>query len=177
MATKKLTNVVPQVLIAVGLTLIVLVGMSMARASASMAVVEDQQVTYFNHDVATIEEFRSQYVGDNSNTVQLLYALPLGERIDRVEIHERDIDVVLTDAPNVDPLAERDDALYSAIAFFAAVDNADSVTYHSSTGEFVISRWSVEGRFGRPLSDLLDSPEQWQRVRTLVPIEADSLVS
>lgn len=178
MATsQKMTDVVPQILIALGLTLIVIIGMNMVRADATSSRDGGQPVTYHNHDTTTIESFRSQYVGDNSNTVQLLYALPLGPRIDWVEIHETAVDVVLTDAPDVDPQAERDDVLYSAVAFFAAVDNGSALTYRSPEAEYSVTRQDVEARFGAPLSDLLDSAAEWKRVRTLIPIEADSLVS
>ena len=170
-------DAVPQILIALGLTLIVIVGMSMARAHAPSASEANHEVTYLNHDVTTIEKFHSEYVGDNSNTVQLLHALPLGPRIERVEIHETEVIAVLTDAPDVDPIGERGDALYSAVAFFAAVDNATAVTYQSPTASYSVIRWDVEDHFGWPLKDLLQSEGEWARVRTLIPSEAPFLVS
>ncbi|VEI13292.1 DUF4825 domain-containing protein [Trueperella bialowiezensis] len=175
--SQKAHAVAPQILIALGLALIVLVGMTMAVAEPENDSEAAEQITYRNHDIAGISAYESAYVGDSVNTVELLYSLPLGERIERVEIHETDVVVTLLDAPNIDQFAERDDALYSAIAFMASVDNATSVTYESPDYEYSVSRNDVEDRFNAPLSGLLDSPDDWRRVRTLVPIESDSLVS
>lgn len=167
-----------QVLIAIGLTLIVVIGMSVVRFDAPTAeeAIQQEVQTYRNHDIASIEEFRAPYVGDNSNTVQLLYALPLGNRVERVEIHDTDVSAMLDNESAANIQFERYDALYSAIAFMASVDNATSVAFYSSEGEYVVQREGVEERFGWPLGDLLSSEEDWERVRTLVPIEAGTLV-
>ncbi|MDP9806379.1 hypothetical protein J2S70_000961 [Trueperella bonasi] len=176
MPAYKKTTVIPQALIALGLTLIVIVGMSMARANAIAETTGEKFVTYENHDLATIGDYTSEFVGDNANTVQLLHALPLGDRIDRVEIHETDVDVILSEDTKAEWLDERNDALYSAIALFASVDNATGVTFYSPSAQYSVSRRSVDDRFGAPLSDLLESADAWQWVRTLIPIESEALV-
>lgn len=175
MTSARRATIIPQVLISVGLALIVIVGFTFVRAGATFEKASvEQQSSYTTHDISVIQHHRAPYVGDNSNTIQALFSLPLSARIDRVEIHDTDVVVILKDGPAAE---ERENALYSAIAFMSAVDNTTSVRYQSGVGAYTISRAAVEQRFGKPLGKLLDSAEEWQRVRTLVPLEADSLVS
>lgn len=169
------SSLIVQVLISLGLALIVIVGFTALRVTGTAEEVRaEQQSTYETHDIKALEGYRAPYVGDNSNTAQALYTLPLGSRISRVEIHDTAVVAVLSDGTTTN---ERENALYSAVAFMAAVDNASSVTFQSGLGEYTISREAVEQRFGAPLSKLLDSEEEWQRVRTLVPVEVSSLVA
>ncbi|KTF04563.1 hypothetical protein HMPREF3167_05640 [Trueperella sp. HMSC08B05] len=172
-------SLVVQVLISIGLALIVIIGFTYIRlteSKANLAQVQslEQQSSFVTHDINALETRRSPYVGDNSNTVQALYALPLGARIDRVEIHGTDVLVMLGEG---DTGNERENVLYSAVAFMAAIDNATSLTYVTLDGSYYVERSAIEERFGTPLSDLLDSAETWQGARGLVPLEAGSLVA
>lgn len=168
-----------QVLISIGLAMIVIIGFTWIRltqsdATATQAQSLEQQSSFLTHDISVIDHHREPYVGDNSNTVQALYALPLGARIDRVEIHDTDVVVMLVDGETTN---ERENVLYSAIAFMAAIDNARSVTYVTPGRSYYVERPAIEARFGTPLSDLLDTAEAWQGVRGLIPLEAGTLVA
>lgn len=167
-------NLFVQVLISISLALIVTVGFTWIRFYGVENVAdEEDQASYHTHDINVIKEHRKPYVGDNSNTVQTLYALPLASRINRIEIRDTSVVVILDDGDTAD---ERENVLYSSLAFMAAIDNASLLTYLTPNGSYIVERTALEERFGTPLSAMLDSPDSWQGARALIPVEASSLV-
>ncbi|MFP7707982.1 DUF4825 domain-containing protein [Trueperella sp. LYQ141] len=172
------TNV-PLAVICVGLVLLVVVGFVIGwyHMDRTENVAVSPATNYETHELESIESYRSQYVGNNSNTVNLINALPLADRVQRIEILGQD--VVITLGPDLntdDDETVAPNVLYSAIAIMASIDNVRSVMYGTPSSSYVVSRDDVEARFGAPLSGLLENEEKWQGMRNVIPMEVSSLV-
>ena len=157
-----------QAKISISVGLVLLVGLAFFFLRENTEAVQEYRV-------ADISEFANPYVGNNTNTVEALRALPLGERIEAVEI--RGTEVIAIATAGDDLTADRVDVLHSAITFFALIDNATSLTYQIGGQALTVERAAVEERFGAPLRDLLTDTQEWNRVVTLIPIEAYALVN
>lgn len=115
------------------------------------------------HDITSIEDFKSAYIGDASNTGNLLYALPLNNISMKFQINseERSLTVNYLDTVwNVGENKTHRDLIYNTVALMASIDNLTTVTYNFSGDSFSFARTKIEAVFGPLLADLLDK-EVW----------------
>lgn len=108
------------------------------------------------HDFSAVLAYASPYVGDNSNTVNLFYHLPLGDVPSRFEIEEDTRLYVRyqASASEIGMDKVRRDLIYDSAAAFALIENLDAVTYVFSDGSYVFTRTQMETLLGAPLSAL-----------------------
>lgn len=130
------------------------------------------------HDFSAVAAYASPYVGDNSNTVNLFYHLPLGDAPAHFEI-ENDTQLRVRyqiAAAELGTDKVRRDLIYDSAAAFALIDNLDAVTYAFSDGSYAFTRAQMEAVLGAPLSALRDGTAMHDRVRARLD-DADFVAS
>lgn len=119
------------------------------------------------HDFSAVLAYASPYVGNNSNTVNLFYHLPLGDMPSRFEI-ENDARLCVryqAAAAEIGTDKVRRDLIYDSAAAFALIDNLSVVCYEFSDGSYVFTRAQMEAVLGAPLSALRDGTAMHDRVQ------------
>ena len=102
----------------------------------------------FNRSVSGIDniiKYKSKYVGDNSNTGNLLNSLPLANygyvfEIDNTNLK---IDYYMTDWYYNDDLYVDKSLIYNSISLFSLIDNLDNITYNFSGSSYYVSRSNI----------------------------------
>lgn len=130
------------------------------------------------HDFSAVAAYASPYVGDNSNTVNLFYHLPLGDVPSRFEI-EQDTQLCVryqAAAAEIGADKVRRDLIYDSAAAFALIDNLDAVRYEFSDGSYAFTRAQMEAVLGAPLSALRDGSAMHDQVQARLD-DADFVAS
>ncbi len=130
------------------------------------------------HDFSAAAAYASPYVGDNSNTVNLFYHLPLGDAPAHFEI-ENDTQLRVRyqiAAAELGTDKVRRDLVYDSAAAFALIDNLDAVTYVFPDASYAFTRAQTEALLGAPLSALRDGTAMHDRVQARLD-DADFVAS
>lgn len=111
-------------------------------------------VSPFNRDKSGIEQlirYQNSYVGNNSNTGNLFYALPLSEYGFVFEIDSQNcgvtIDYHTTDWYGNENLYMEKGMVYNAVSAFALIENLEYIRFHFSGSGYVITRESIEENY------------------------------
>lgn len=101
----------------------------------------------FNMDKSSFEQlqyYKSQYIGNNSNTSHLLNALPLSEYGYVFEIDSKGcgliVDYHCTDWYNNENLYINKALVYNSISLFKLIDNLEYITFNFSGSSYTITR-------------------------------------
>lgn len=101
----------------------------------------------FNMDKSSFEQFqhyKSQYIGNNSNTSHLLNALPLSEYGYVFEIDSKGcgliVDYHCTDWYNNENLYIHKALVYNSVSLFKLIDNLQYITFNFSGSSYTITR-------------------------------------
>lgn len=130
---------------------------------AQQAEFVQNQTDALTHDISSIQNYRSAYVGDASNISGLFEHLPLNDIPKRYEINSNDciLTVYYLDTIwNVGEEKVQRDLVYNSVAAMAAIDNLSEIVYQFSGDSYSFERRDMENIFGGSLSELL-SPEKW----------------
>lgn len=108
----------------------------------------------FNRDISAMEhliQYQSKYIGDNSNTGQLIGALPLSEYGFVFEIDSENcgvtIDYHFTDWYNNENLYTQRALVYNAVSAFALIENLEYITVHFSGSGYSVTRQTIEQNY------------------------------
>lgn len=106
----------------------------------------------FNRDVSGIDnilKYKNKYVGDNSNTGNLISSLPLANYGYVFEIDNTNLIVNyhMTDWQYNDDLYIEKALIYNSVSFFCLIDNLDSITYNFSGSSYYVSRNNVVNNY------------------------------
>ena len=101
----------------------------------------------FNMDKSSMEQlkhYKSQYIGDNSNTSHLLSALPLSEYGYVFEIDSENCGLTInyncTDWYNNENLYIHKALIYNSVSLFKLIDNLETITFNFSGSSYTITR-------------------------------------
>ncbi len=101
----------------------------------------------FNMDKSSFEQlqhYKSQYIGNNSNTSHLLNALPLSEYGYLFEIDSKGcgliVDYHCTDWYNNENLYINKALVYNSVSLFKLIDNLEYITFNFSGSSYTITR-------------------------------------
>lgn len=101
----------------------------------------------FNMDKSSFEQlqhYKSQYIGNNSNTSHLLNALPLSEYGYVFEIDSKGcgliVDYHCTDWYNNENLYRNKALVYNSVSLFKLIDNLEYITFNFSGSSYTITR-------------------------------------
>lgn len=105
----------------------------------------------FNMDKSSMEQlkhYKSQYIGDNSNTSHLLSALPLSEYGYVFEIDSENCGLTInyncTDWYNNENLYIHKALIYNSVSLFKLIDNLETITFNFSGSNYTITRKAIE---------------------------------
>lgn len=110
------------------------------------------------HDITAVLEYKSPYLGDNSNTVNLFYHLPLNNIATRFEIDGDNRALTVNYLDTVENIGEdkvKRDLIYNATAAMALIDNLDEITFYFSGDTYIFNRDTLKSAFDTDLSALL----------------------
>ncbi len=123
------------------------------------------QTDALTHDISAVQNYKSPYIGDASNTINLFGVLPLNNLSKKFEIDSDACSLTVNYSDSIGGVAEeklKRNLIYTSIAAMAAVDNLAKITYNFPDSSYSFGREQVEEVFGTPLSDLLDK-EAWSK--------------
>lgn len=115
------------------------------------------------HDIFTIVDYRSAYVGDISNVAGLYQHLPMGNIEKKYELDPDTCTLIVNYLEPTWDIGEekvRQDLVYNTIAAMASIDNLAAVTYEFPGYTFSFAREQVEEVLGKNLASLLDA-DRW----------------
>ena len=105
----------------------------------------------FNMDKSSMEQlkhYKSQYIGDNSNTSHLLSALPLSEYGYAFEIDSENCGLTInyncTDWYNNENLYIHKALIYNSVSLFKLINNLETITFNFSGSSYTITREAIE---------------------------------
>lgn len=108
----------------------------------------------FNQDISAIDklmQYQSKYIGDNSNTGQLIGALPLSEYGFVFEIDAENcgltIDYHFTDWYDNESLYTERALVYNALSAFALIENLEYITFNFSGSSYTVTREAIEENY------------------------------
>lgn len=155
----------------------VIEGVILPQREAAQEQYRLEQRDPLTHDLDSILKFKSAYMGDASNLINLFCTLPLNHiamsfQMDSerflVEVHYQD------NAANVGDTQVRRAMLYDATAAFALVDNLQHINFVFLDETFTITRDAVSGFYSEPLPRLLKKNVWKEKVQA--PLAADDYV-
>lgn len=95
-----------------------------------------------------LKEYKSKYIGDNSNTSHLLNALSLSEYGYDFEIDSKNcgltIDYHCTNWYNNENLYIHKVLVYNSVSLFKLIDNLETITFNFSGSSYTICREAIE---------------------------------
>ena len=108
----------------------------------------------FNQDISGIEnliQYRSKYIGDNSNTGNIIGSLPLSEHGYVFEIDSEDCGLTINYHftgwyDNGDLYTEKA-LVYNSVSMFALIENLERITFNFSGSSFSITRDVMEENY------------------------------
>lgn len=122
------------------------------------------QTDALTHDITVIEDYRSPYLGNASNTAGLFGVLPLNNISKKFEINSEECILTvhyLDTVRNIGREKVQRDLIYNTVAAMAAIDNLSGINYHFDDESFFFDRTKIEEVFGTSLSSLTGS-EKWK---------------
>ena len=122
------------------------------------------QTDALTHDITSIEDYKSPYIGNASNVGNLFWNLPLNNVDMKFEIDSETCTLTVNYLDTVWNIGEdkvQRDLIYNTVAAMAAIDNLSGITYNFSGDSYSFERTQIEDIFGAPLSNLLE-PEKWK---------------
>ena len=108
----------------------------------------------FNQEISAIEnllQYQNKYIGNNSNTGNLIGALPLAEYGYVFEIDSKNcgltIDYHFTDWYDNDGLYTERALVYNSVSLFTLIENLEYITFNFSGSSYSITRNAIEENY------------------------------
>lgn len=106
----------------------------------------------FNRDLSGIDniiKYKSKYIGDNSNTGNLINSLPLADYgyVFEIDDNKLIVDYHMTDWYLNDDLYVNKALIYNSVSLFALIDNLESITYNFSGSSYYVNRDDIENNY------------------------------
>ena len=136
-------------------------------------------------ELSTILPYKSKYMGDNSNTINLFYHLPLGVNPVKYQMYPEELTLELCyrttfaeagiknleyvanesvgkfDAEELGIRMTTQALIYNSTAAFALIDNLQKLIFRFSDGSYTIKRHTIEDEFAEFYPIL--NEEKWSR--------------
>ena len=106
----------------------------------------------FNRNLSGIDniiKYKSKYIGDNSNTGNLINSLPLADYgyVFEIDDNKLIVDYHMTDWYLNDDLYVNKALIYNSVSLFALIDNLYSITYNFSGSSYYVNRDDLENNY------------------------------
>lgn len=162
-------NKIILILLAIAITLFIIIQFIIIPniKSKENKYIEDQTDS-LTHDISNIQEFKTKYIGDSSNTCNLFYNLPLNNIPMKFQINPKICSLTVNYLDTIFDIGEnkvKRDLIYNSTIAMALIDNLTSITYEFSGDSFTFNRTSIEKIFDQNLSNLLDKTTWKEQVQ------------
>jgi hypothetical protein len=127
-----------------------------------------QQQNPTTHDLDSILKYKTKYMGDASNIINLFSTLPLIEGETSFELFPERLTAQLDYKNAIADINENmveKTLIYNSTAAFALVDNLEEINYNFTDGEYKVLRSDVEKWYDTGLSGLLINKEWESKVQ------------
>ena len=130
------------------------------------------------HDFTQLLPYKSKYMGDAPNLINLFYHLPMGQYGVRFQLYSSTLKAQLnyqTDVQTIGQEQAETAMIYNATAAFALIDNLKTIEYtfpsHNTAAnpsalaiktKYEITRKDIETWYGMPTSQLAN-PQTWKK--------------
>lgn len=126
----------------------------------------DQQ-NPLTHDLTSILPYKSKYMGNAGNIINLFFHLPLNHLNRTYQLDSEQFKVEIK--YQQDDRKKSQDVvmqalMYNALAAFALIDNLQTVEFQFPSMTYQTSRKQMEQVFGEPLGDLL-TEQRWKEIQ------------
>ncbi|MBU5483985.1 DUF4825 domain-containing protein [Clostridium sp. MSJ-11] len=124
-----------------------------------------EQQNSLTHDFKGLFKYKTKYMGDSSNIVNLNYSLPLGNVPRTNEIDSDNLEYIINyeeSALKIGKEKVKTDLIYNATANFALIDNLEAITFNFTDSSYKIARNDVEDWYKIDLSSLVDETK-WSK--------------
>ena len=106
----------------------------------------------FNRNVSGIDnliKYKNKYLGNNSNTGNLINSLPLADYgyVFEIDDNKLIVDYHMTDWYLNDDLYVNKALIYNSVSLFALIDNLESITYNFSGSSYYVNRDDIENNY------------------------------
>jgi hypothetical protein len=116
------------------------------------------------HDLDSILNFKTKYMGDASNIVNLFNKLPLSNNSMSFELFPGELTAEMKYKDSIENINEdkvNKALIYNSTAAFALIDNLEAINYNFTDRDYKVLRSDVEKWYGEDLSGLLNS-DAWK---------------
>lgn len=116
------------------------------------------------HDFKRVIKYKSKYMGDASNLINLTSNLPLSDIQRTAEINSERLEYIINYKAAAEDIGMdkiKSSLIYNASASFALIENLKIITFNFSDGSYSINRDDVEKWCNMELSDLQDN-NKWK---------------
>lgn len=123
------------------------------------------QQSSLTHDFKRLFKYKTQYMGDSSNIINLNYSLPLGNISRTNEINSDKLEYIINYKESVSNIGEekvKTDLIYNATANFALIDNLEAITFNFTDSSYKITRDDVEDWYKVDVASLADETK-WSK--------------
>lgn len=123
-----------------------------------------EQQDALTHDFKNVIKYKSKYMGDSSNIINLNYALPLNNIPRTNEIDSKNLEYIINykeALENMDEDKVKADLIYNATANFALIDNLQAITFNFTGKAFRITRNYLKDWYKENLSSLTEE-SKWK---------------
>ncbi|MGG1660641.1 DUF4825 domain-containing protein [Brevibacillus sp. NRS-1366] len=119
------------------------------------------------HDLDSILKYKSKYMGDASNLINLIQHLPLSQIQKSFQLDSKQLTIKVNYRETIDVIKESDlqrALLYNSLAAFALVDNLEAIEFHFYDASYLATRADSKEVFGSDLSLML-TKDQWKAMQ------------
>ena len=173
--------------------LLLMMGIVFTIASGEVKKIKAEQDVRFQRkqfvvtmqELSTILPYKSKYMGDNSNTINLFYHLPLGVNPTKYQMYPEELTLEICyrttfaevgiknleyvvnesagklDAEELGTRMTTQALIYNSTAAFALIDNLQKLIFRFSDGSYTIKRHTIEDEFAEFYPIL--NEEKWSR--------------
>jgi len=181
----KKKNIIIILLLFMGIAFTIVSGELKKMKAEQDELFQRRQFVVTMQELSTILPYKSKYMGDNSNTINLFYHLPLGVNPVKYQMYPDELTlelcyrttfaeagvknleyVVNESAANLDveemgTTMTTQALIYNSTAAFALIDNLQKLIFRFSDGSYTIKRHTIEDEFAEFYPIL--NEEKWSR--------------
>lgn len=126
-----------------------------------------EQRSPITHDLASVLPYKSKYMGDASNLINLVQHLPLNHIQKSFQLDSEKLTLKVNYRTSMEDFKESElqrALLYNSLAAFALVDNLEAIEFHFYDVSYKTTRAGCSDIFGSDLSALL-TIDQWKTMQ------------
>lgn len=118
------------------------------------------------HNFETVLEYKSQYMGDSANLINLNYTLPLCSIPRTNELKSNDLKYIINYKVTTSEIGMnklKRDLIYNATANFVLIDNLEVIIFNFTGNSYEITREDIQDIYGDSFHNLTDL-NNWKKI-------------